>query len=67
MNSELYKVYIGSENCVGKYMPLQFALILTKAIYSEFYAEPELEVTIKRMYFDTTSAEDSIAEVATNE
>lgn len=57
MNSDFYEMYVGSENCVGKYMPLQFALILTKAIYSEFYAEPELEVTIKRMYFDTDTAE----------
>lgn len=54
MNSEYFEVYIGSEEeCVGKYMPLQYALILVKAVFSEFYAEPELEVKIKRMYFDT--------------
>ena len=66
MNSEYYEVYIGSEEeCVGKYMPLQYALILTKAIYSEFYAEPKLEVTIKKMYLDTEAAED--IEVITND
>lgn len=45
MPSESYKVYVDN-NLVGEYMPLQFALILTKAIYSEFYAEPNLKVTI---------------------
>ena len=66
MNSEYYEVYIGSEEeCVGKYIPLQYALILTKAIYSEFYAEPKLEDTKKKMYLDTETAED--IEVITND
>lgn len=52
MPSEYYKVYVDN-NLVGEYMPLQFALILTKAIYSEFYAEPNLKVTIQKMALET--------------
>ena len=48
MNSESYNVYIDN-NLVGQKMPLQFALIFVKAIYGEFYAEPELAVTIKKV------------------
>lgn len=62
MNSrdEYYNVIIGDDNIVGKYMPLQFALILVKAIYSEFYAEPDLKVSIQREVYDTIAVnEDS--------
>ena len=48
MNSEFYNVYI-DDNCIAENMPLQFALILTKAVYGEFYAEPKLKVTIERI------------------
>ena len=66
MISEFYEVYVGSD-CVGKYMPLQYALILTKASYSEFYAEPGLEIKIKKMVFDITDTNDSIRKVAIDE
>lgn len=48
MNSEFYNVYI-DDNCISENMPLQFALILTKAVYGEFYAEPNLRVTIEKV------------------
>lgn len=48
MPTELYKVYI-DDNTVADNMPLQFALIFVKAIYSEFYAEPNLKVTIEKI------------------
>ena len=54
MSSEFYNVYV-DDNCVAENMPLQFALILTKAIYTEFYAEPKLKVTIERVPSDTES------------
>ena len=57
MSSEFYNVYI-DDNCIAENMPLQFALILTKAIYGEFYAEPKLKVSIERVYFDTEMAEE---------
>ena len=57
MNSELYEIYIDND-CIAKYVPLQFALILIKAIYVEFYAEPELKITIKKYNPDTISAEE---------
>lgn len=52
MGTEYFRVYV-NEDLVGEYMPLQFALILTKAIYSEFYAEPKLKVTIQKMQLET--------------
>ncbi len=48
MSSEFYNVYI-DDNCIAENMPLQFALILTKAVYGEFYAEPSLKVTIEKV------------------
>lgn len=52
MSSNFYNVYV-DENCVAENMPLQFALILVKAIYGEFYAEPKLKVSIERVYSET--------------
>ena len=51
-SSEFYNVYV-DDNRIAENMPLQFALILTKAIYGEFYAEPKLKVSIERVSFDT--------------
>lgn len=48
MSSEFYNIWI-DENLVAQRMPLQFALILIKAIYGEFYAEPNLKVTIEKV------------------
>ena len=52
MSSNFYNIYV-DENCVAENMPLQFALILVKAIYGEFYAEPKLKVSIERVSFNT--------------
>lgn len=62
MNSEYFKVSV-DENLVAEYMPLQFALILTKAIYSEFYAEPKLAVTIEKMQLETVADDSEVEEV----
>ena len=51
MNSEMFTVSV-NEDTVAEFMPLQYALILTKAIYSEFYAEPNLKVTIEKMQLE---------------
>ena len=51
MNNELFTVYV-ENNPVAEKMPLQFALFLIKAIYSEFYAEPNLKVTIEKQIPD---------------
>lgn len=59
MNSEFFNVYV-DDNCIAENMPLQFALVLTKAIYGEFYAEPNLKVTIEKV----TKVEKIDAEVA---
>lgn len=57
MGTEYFRVWV-NEDLVGEYMPLQFALILTKAIYSEFYAEPKLKVTIQKMQLETEAGVD---------
>lgn len=56
MSSKFYNVYIDN-NRIAEYMPLQFALILTKAIYEEFYAEPNLKVTIEKTSNETVAEE----------
>ena len=47
MGCDLYKVSTGSID-VARHMPLETALILVKALMVEYYAEPDLEYTIKR-------------------
>ena len=47
MGCDLYKVTTGSVD-VARYMPLDTALILVKALIVEYYNEPELDYTIKR-------------------
>ena len=47
MSSNFYNVYIGEQKVACR-MPLQFALILVKGMYAEFYNEPELRITIER-------------------
>lgn len=59
MPTELYNVYIDND-CVSHKMPLQFALILTKAIYGEFYAEPNLKVTIEKINWDTETSQTEV-------
>lgn len=56
MNSDFYNVYV-DDNAVAENMPLQYALVLTKAIYVEFYAEPNLRVTIERITQDKEQIE----------
>ena len=47
MGCDLYKVSTGSVD-VARYMPLETALILVKALMVEYYNDPELDYTIKR-------------------
>ena len=47
MGCDLYKVSTGSVD-VARYMPLETALILVKALMTEYYAETDIEYTIKR-------------------
>ena len=47
MGRDLYKVTTGIVD-VARYMPLDIALILVKALMVEYYNDPELDYTIKR-------------------
>ena len=58
VGTEFYNVYI-DDNAVAENMPLQFALILVKAIYSEFYAESKLKVTIEKIQFEAEEVDKS--------
>lgn len=53
MTNEYFTVEVNG-NLVAEAMPLQYALILTKAIYSEFYAEPGLKVSIEKYTIEET-------------
>lgn len=52
MNSEFYSVYVENDK-VATEMPLAIALILVKALYAEYYAEPSLRIGIERFQYDT--------------
>ena len=47
MECNLYKVTTLNID-VARYMPLDTALILVKALMTEYYNDPELEYTIKK-------------------
>ena len=47
MGCDLYKVSSGDID-VARYMPLDTALLLVKALMTEYYNDPELEYSIKR-------------------
>lgn len=47
MGCDLYKVSTGNVD-VARYMPLDTAVLLVKALMVEYYNEPELEYAIKR-------------------
>ena len=53
MKTDFYNVYV-NDGIVAENMPLQYVLIFIKAIYVEFYAEPNLKVTIKRINSETS-------------
>ena len=47
MGCDLYKVSTEKAD-VARYMPLDAALLLVKALMIEYYNDPELEYSIKR-------------------
>ena len=47
MECDLYKVSTQNVD-IARYMPLDTALILVKALMTEYYNDPELDYTIKR-------------------
>lgn len=57
MSDEYYSIYIENDK-VADHMPLTYALILIKAIYSEFYNEKNLKVTIQKESYEVVSGEE---------
>lgn len=57
MDINFYSIRVEND-IVAQHMPLQYALMLIKVIYNEFYAEPTLKVTIeKEKYTEDNSHE----------
>ena len=52
MSDSYYKVWVDN-NPVADHMPFHYAIILIKGIYTEFYAEPNLRVTIEKVSYET--------------
>lgn len=47
MNSRFYRIKINND-VMAENMSLQIALVLVKAMYEEFYNEPDLVISIER-------------------
>lgn len=52
MSCDYYQIYV-DHVCIAKYVTLEYATVFTKAIFSEFYNEKDLKVSIQRMNLDT--------------
>ena len=48
MSDYYYEVFVEDE-LVADYVPLNYATIFLKAIFEEYYKEPSLKVSIKKM------------------
>lgn len=48
MNRDYYQVFV-EDTLVADYVSLDYAAIFLKAIFVEYYKEPSLKVSIKRM------------------
>lgn len=66
MPEQLYKIRINDTDIVGEALPFQFALLFVKAIYGEYYAEPNLKVSIER-YTKETTEQNNATEIETIE
>lgn len=56
MEVDSYSVYVDQEK-VASDMPFEYAIILAKAIFSHFFAEHNILVTIKREWREMTDEE----------
>ena len=56
MEVDSYSVYVDQEK-VASDMPLEYAMILAKAIFSHFFAEHSMSVTIKCEWREMTDEE----------
>ena len=51
MGIELFSLWIDSD-CVAKEMSMETAAVLTKALFNEYYNEPDLKITIERQNYE---------------
>lgn len=51
MGIELFSLWIDSD-CVAKEMSMETAAVLMKALFNEYYNEPDLKITIERQNYE---------------
>lgn len=61
MGIELFSLWIGSV-CMAKDMPIEIVAVLMKALFNEYYAESNLEITIKKQNCDSEMDERELEE-----
>ena len=61
MNSRFYRIKINND-IMAENMSLQIALVLVKAMYEEFYNEPDLVISIERYDKDTKTYIEEVKE-----
>lgn len=61
MNSRFYRIKINND-VMADNMSLQIALVLVKAMYEEFYNEPDLAISIERYDKDTKTYIEEVKE-----
>ena len=61
MNSRFYRIKINND-IMAENMSLQIALVLVKAMYEEFYNEPDLVISIERYNKDTKTYIEEVKE-----
>ena len=56
MSERIYKLYIGEE-LIAESVSIETALILIKALFSEYYNEEKMEIKIREMERSDNNAE----------
>lgn len=55
MENEFYEIRDESNNLIGSYLTRSNALLLIDALFTKYYADKKMKLTISRMIFETES------------
>ena len=55
MGNELYEIRDEFNNLIGSYLTRSNALLLIDALFSKYYEDKEMKLTISHMIFETES------------
>ena len=53
MENEFYEIRDESNNLIGSYLTRSNALLLIDALFTKYYADKKMKLTISRMIFET--------------